>query len=157
MKNLLLAFALGLVLVGCTPAEVQNAQEQASQQQATAGQDGTLSFRFKGKNHVMKYGNGIDYAACSYIGTFVANTNSFMINGGQYSNLNTGTSIFIIKSLNNAIIGIGEYDNGNLISTNVPNAVLTITAQTQEYTSFTFKGDGIENGVGTKVPNKYVN
>jgi hypothetical protein len=105
----------------------------------------------------MKYGNGIDYAACSYQGTLVPNTNRFMIIGGQYTTLNTGTFIVILPAYNNVFsIGILETNNGNLINTNVQNAVITITAQTQEYTSFTFKGDGIENGVGTKVPNKYV-
>jgi hypothetical protein len=148
MKKLLL---LTLVLASCSPTQVENTQEQV------ATQDGAIAFRFRGKNHVMKYANNIDEAVCIYTGSLTPNTDKIMVSGAEYTTLNEYTFIDILKIAGITRIKTSDFYNGNTINTYVPNAIITITAQTQEYTSFTFKGDGIQNGVGTKVPNKYVN
>jgi hypothetical protein len=126
-------------------------------QKQTVVQDGALCFQFEGKNYIIKNGENLNTANCTYYNSLTPSSTMFGINGAIYDSSNNMTTINIIKIGNAFRIGIDEFNNGDFTMTNIHNPNVKIIAQTQKYTSFIFTGDSIKNGIGIKLPNKYTN
>jgi hypothetical protein len=156
MKKLLLLVFLAVVTVNCTPNQVEEVQTT----------QGTLSFKFKGINYTINHGEVLYGSKSSVLNIPFGITTApsptptpSILTISSYGLIAPKKLIRCAIAINKEDVRsilIEELDNGTVIkATTIENPVITFVSQTQKRTSVKFSGDGLENGVGTNIENRF--